>query len=194
MKHVAVYIRVSSTSQDHRSQLPDLERWAAAQDAPVKWYTDKFTGRTMSRPGWAKLEADMQSGKISSIAVWKIDRLGRTTAGLATLFKELIARQINLVSLKDNVDLSTPGGRLLAHVLASVAEYDNESRRERILAGQAVARAKGKRWGGSEPGRRVKVTDEQVKVITRMRKEGEGVSAIARACGLSRPTIYEYIN
>ena len=51
-KHVALYLRVSSRNQDTRSQEPDLKRWAAAQDQPTKWYTDKFTGKTMDRPGW----------------------------------------------------------------------------------------------------------------------------------------------
>lgn len=51
MKCSAVYVRVSSKKQDHRSQLPDLERWAEGQDQPVKWYRDKVTGKTMDRPG-----------------------------------------------------------------------------------------------------------------------------------------------
>jgi hypothetical protein len=77
-KHIAVYLRVSSKSQDTRSQEPDLKRWADAQDKPVQWYGDKFTGKTMARPGWAKLEADMRAGKVSAIVCWRLDRLGRT--------------------------------------------------------------------------------------------------------------------
>jgi DNA invertase Pin-like site-specific DNA recombinase len=61
------------------------------------------------------------------------------------------------------------------------------------LAGQAVAKAKGKRWGGSAKGRRVKVTDEQVAIIRRMAGEGAKVAAIARTTGLTRPTVYAYI-
>jgi DNA invertase Pin-like site-specific DNA recombinase len=77
----------------------------------------------------------------------------------------------------------------MANVLASVAAYENEIRSERIVAGQAVARAAGKTWGGSEPGRRIKVTDEQVASIKRMAEQGESKSAMARATGLSRPTV-----
>ncbi len=59
---IAIYMRVSSRQQDTRSQEPDLRRWAEAYaDAPVKWYTDKFTGKTMDRPGWRRLEGAMAS-------------------------------------------------------------------------------------------------------------------------------------
>ena len=72
---------------------------------------------------------------------------------------------MNLVSLRDGVDLNTPAGRLMANVLASVSQYETEVRAERVLAGQAKARAKGVTWGGSKRGRRIKVTDEQLAVI-----------------------------
>jgi DNA invertase Pin-like site-specific DNA recombinase len=94
------------------------------------------------------------------------------------------------VSLKDGIDLATAAGRLIANVLASVAEYENEVRSERVRAGQEAARAAGKRWGGSKPGRRLKVTDEAVETIRRMAAEGASKASMARATGLSRPTVY----
>ena len=57
VKHIAIYIRVSSKSQDTASQEPDLKRWAAGQSEPVVWYRDKFTGKTLDRPGMTKLLA-----------------------------------------------------------------------------------------------------------------------------------------
>jgi DNA invertase Pin-like site-specific DNA recombinase len=162
-------------------------------DAPVQWYTDKFTGKTMDRPGWRRLEADMIAGKVSKIVVWRLDRLGRTAAGLTALFEDLQRRHIGFEALRDKVDLSTAAGRLMANVLASVAAYENEIRSERIRAGQAVAMANGKRWGGSRKGRRLKVTAEQVQAIRRLKDEGQKVAAIARATGLSRPTIYSVL-
>ena len=116
--------------------------------------------------------------------------LGRTAAGLTVLFEDTPRRNVGFEALRDKVDLSTAAGRLMANVLASVAAYENEVRSERIRAGQAVALANGKRWGGSHKGRRVKVTTEQVEAIHRLKGEGEKVAAIARATGLSRPTIY----
>ena len=192
MQHVAIYMRVSSRKQDTRSQEPDLTVWAehSANGHPVKWYRDTMTGRTMDRPGWNRLEADIDAGKVSSLVVWRMDRLGRTASGLTALFEKLQSRRVNFVSLKDGIDLATAAGRLIANVLASVAEYENEVRSERVRAGQDAARAAGKRWGGSKPGRRLKVTDEAVETIRRMDAEGASKAAMARATGLSRPTVY----
>ena len=196
MKHIAIYIRVSSDQQDLRSQEPDMKRWveAFADGTPVRWYQDKVTGKTMNRPGWQQLESDMNAGKITKIVVWRLDRLGRTASGLTTLFDELRDRKINLVSLKDGLDLSTPAGRLMAGVLASVAQYETEVLGERVLAGQAAAKAEGKTWGGSQKGRRIKVNQDQEATIKRLREERVPVAQIARAVGLSRPTVYSVIS
>jgi len=191
---LALYLRVSKTrGQDTRSQKPDLERYAAAQDAPVKWYTDRFTGKTMDRPGWKDLEADIAAGRVSAVVCWRIDRLGRTARGLTALFDELQKRKVNLVSLKDGLDLSTPAGRLMANVLASVSQFETEIRAERILAGQAAARAAGKVWGGGKPGRRVRLSEEKETAIRQLHSEGKPIAEIARVVGLSRPTVYKAI-
>src|SRR5208283_2571610 len=125
--------------------------------------------------------------------VWRIDRLGRTARGLTALFACLQEKGVNLVSLKDGLDLSTPAGRLMAHVLASVAQFETEIRAERILAGQAAARAAGKVWGGGKAGRRVRLSVEKEKAIKQLRREGKPIAEIARIVGLSRPTIYKAI-
>ena len=193
MSHIAVYVRVSSRSQDTRSQMPDLEGWTAAQGGAVKWYRDKFSGRTMDRPGWNKLEADLRAGKVAKIVCWRLDRLGRTAKGLTALIDELQNRHVGLISLREGLDLSTPAGRLMAHVLASVSQYENEIRGERVRAGQAVARANGKTWGGSVKGRRLKVSDDQVRMIVHLKGEKVPITRIAQATGLSRPTIYRVL-
>lgn len=148
----------------------------------------------MDRPGWNRLVADVEAGKVSKVVCWRLDRCGRTAKGLVTLFDDLTRRKIGLISLKDGLDLGTPAGRLMANVIASVAAYEVEVRSERVLAGQAVARAKGKTWGGMPKGRRIKVTPEQEAVIRRMKAENEKVASIARATGLSRPTVYSVLN
>lgn len=66
----------------------------------------------------------MERGEVSTIVVWRLDRLGRTASGLTKLFDELRARKVNLVSLRDGLDLATPAGRLMANVFASVAQYE----------------------------------------------------------------------
>jgi len=148
----------------------------------------------MDRPGWKRLEADMRAGKVSRVVVWRLDRLGRTARGLTALFEELQARSVGLVSLREGLDLSTPAGRLMAHVLASVAQYETEVRGERVRAGQQAARAAGKRWGGSKKGRRVKVTPLQEHTIRDLKERGESIAAIARTVGLSRPTVYSVLS
>jgi DNA invertase Pin-like site-specific DNA recombinase len=190
MKHVAIYCRVSSKSQDTVSQEPDLKRYADQQADPVTWYRDRFTGKSMDRPGWNKLMDAVRARKMTRIVVWRLDRLGRTAKGLTALFAELLELRVNLVSLRDSIDLNTPAGRLMANVLASVAQYETEVRAERVRAGQAIARAAGKTWGGSKRGRLLYVTTDQVRTIRRMKREGEHIAAIARATGLSRPTVY----
>lgn len=193
MKHTAIYLRVSSKAQDTASQEPDLTRYADSQGEPVAWYRDSFTGKSMDRKGWNRLMEAVRTGEVSRVVCWRLDRLGRTARGLTALFEELLQRKVNLVSLKDGVDLNTAAGRLMANVLASVAQFETEVRAERVLAGQAVARAKGKRWGGSKPGRQIKVKPEQIAMIRRMASEGASVSSISRAVSLSRPTIYAYL-
>ena len=78
----AIYLRVSSQSQDIRSQEPDLMTWAKAQAEDVRWFKDRFTGTEMARPGLDKLLAEARNGKISRVVVWRLDRLGRTARGL----------------------------------------------------------------------------------------------------------------
>ncbi len=192
---VAVYIRVSSKKQDTRSQKVDLERWVAAfvDDSPVRWYEDKASGQSMDRPNWKRLEDDIATGAIRKVVVWRLDRLGRTAAGLTVLFEDLQRRGVGFESIRDKVDLATAAGRLMANVLASVAAYENEVRGERIKAGQEAARAEGKRWGGSRVGRRSAAVSEKQETVRQLYANGMAVAKIARTCGISRPTVYSLI-
>ncbi len=190
---LAVYVRVSSVGQDTRSQEPELRAWAAAQESAgesVQWFRDKFTGTTMDRPAWQKLWAGVLSGQVTKIVVWRLDRLGRTSRELVTLRDELVARKVGFVSLRDGMDLNTPAGRLMFNVIASVAEYETEVRKERQLAGIAKAKAEGKTWGGRKPGTRITVTLEKEVLVRQLRGEGKPIAVIARLAGLSRKTVY----
>ena len=190
MRHIAIYLRVSTDKQTTASQRLALDAWAANQTEPIKFYRDSFTGKTMDRPGWLRLQRQIDLGNVSSVVVWRLDRLGRKAKALTALFEDLTTAKVNLVSLKDGLDLSSPAGRLMANVLASVAQFEREVIAERILAGQAAARAAGKTWGGRKPGTRIKVTDEQIAVVKRMAADGDSKVAMSKATGLSRPTIY----
>jgi DNA invertase Pin-like site-specific DNA recombinase len=159
----------------------------------VKWYSDKFTGKTLDRPGMTRLLADARAGKISKVVVWRLDRLGRTAKGLLTLLDELQVLGIGFVSLREGFDLGTPAGRLMAGVLASVAAYETEVRKERQLAGIAKAKADGKSWGGRKTGTRVRLTLEKERLIRQLHAESKPVAAIARLVGLTRKTVYKAI-
>jgi DNA invertase Pin-like site-specific DNA recombinase len=186
----AIYLRVSSQSQDIKSQEPDLQTWAKAQADDVRWYKDKATGTNMERPGLDKLLAEARAGQISRVVVWRLDRLGRTARGLLALLDELQALNVSFVSLREGIDLATPAGRLMLVVLAGVSQYETEVRRERQLAGIAKAKAEGKRWGGRKPGTRIKLSVEKEALIRQLHAEGKPVAAIARLVGLSRKSVY----
>jgi len=94
----------------------------------------------MDRPGWNALWRRVEAGEIARIVTWKLDRLGRTASGLSRLFEDMLERRVDFQSLTEGVDLATASGRLMAHILASVAEYEREVRAERQRAGIAAAR------------------------------------------------------
>ncbi|QDV63047.1 recombinase family protein [Crateriforma conspicua] len=195
----AIYVRISSSKQDAASQFPDLKRWEKANqdDLEVRWFRDEFTGRTMKRPEWNELHELIQMRKVRNLVIWRLDRLGRTASGLTKLFDELQDSGVNLVSLKDGVDLSTPAGRMMANVLASVAQFETELRAERITAGLEAAKAKGKdrKWKkrGIKPGQRLKVTKRHIRRAHQMKAKGLSVVEIAKSLDLSRQTIYKIL-
>lgn len=196
-KITAIYTRVSTAQQTTKSQKPDLTRWVNAQEpeslGKVQWYYDSATGKNMDRPGWQKLQAAIDTGQVNRLVVWRLDRLGRTASGLCKLFEDLQDKKVRLVSLRDSIDLGTASGRLIANVLASVAAYETEIRGERVKAGQQAAKASGKTWGGSKKGWRYGISDEQVATIQRLKREGEKISRIARATGVSRSSVYRIL-
>jgi DNA invertase Pin-like site-specific DNA recombinase len=191
---IGIYCRVSSASQDTKSQEPDLRTWANAQGVEATWYRDKFTGTKMDRPGLDRLLADARQGKVKKVVVWRLDRLGRTAKGLLTMLDEFQELGIGFVSLREGFDLGTPAGRLMAGVLASVAAYETEVRRERQYAGIARAKAEGKEWGGRKPGTRIRLTEEKEKLIWQLHLAATPKAAIARMVGLSRKTVLKVLS
>ena len=103
-------------------------------------------------------------------------------------FLELQSLDVGFVSLREGFDLATPAGRLMAGVLASVAAYETEVRKERQLAG--IAKAEGKCWGGRRAGTRVRLTEEKEALIRQLHAENKPVAAIARLVHLTRRTVY----
>ena len=205
-RFIAIYMRLSDASRWTAAQesdlqrwsdlvrQTDLQRWADGREREVRWYKDSWTGSDPRRPEWDRLMEDVDAGRVETVVCWRLDRLGKTCSELVKLFEHLAARRVNFLSLQDHFDLSTASGRRMAGVLSSIAIYETEVRAQRILAGQEAARARGLRWGGSEKGRRVKVTPELEAQVKRLRAEGRKISHIARETGVSRPTIYKILD
>jgi DNA invertase Pin-like site-specific DNA recombinase len=192
----AIYVRVSSRGQTEASQLPDLERWARAQEAAPHWYRDEFTGTTLRRPGWEELWKGVLASRVKRIVIWRMDRLGRTASGLTAVYDELLARDVTLISLREGIDLKTPAGRLVAGVMASAAQYETEVRSERQIAGIEAAKERGVKFGRKPgTGKPISVTEEQRQQVWRMKEhDNEPVATICKATGIkSRTTVYRIL-
>ena len=140
-KGIGIYLRVSGPGQNLRSQEPDLKTWLKVhrRGNPVMWYRDTFTGKTLERPGMRKLEANIDAGKVGAVVVWRLDRLGRTAAGVLTFLEKLDKAGVKFIAVRDGFDSDTAAGRLVRGVLAQVAAYEHEVISDRVRAGIAKA-------------------------------------------------------
>src|SRR5215467_7778123 len=143
----AIYCRVSTVGhgQDVGMQLRELREYCAAR----KWtiaaeYTDTASGAKDKRPGLNQLMVAAKSRRFDVVLVWKLDRFGRSLRHLVNALAELEAVGVAFVSMTDNVDLTTPAGRLMFQVIAAMGEFERELIRERVRAGLRNAQAKGK--------------------------------------------------
>lgn len=145
---VALYARVSTHDQTCENQLLELRRYAEARGWRTVEYVDHgVSGSKDRRPALDQLTVDVKRHKVSAVACWRLDRLGRNLRHLVLLLDEWQARGIAFVTLGEGIDTSTPAGRLVAGVLGSIAEFERSRIQERIHAGLARARAQGKRLG-----------------------------------------------
>src|SRR6516165_9143955 len=147
----AIYARVSTMNngQSPEMQIRDLRdycrsrRWESAGE-----YLDiGQSGAKDSRPELNRLMADAHQRKFDVVLTWKLDRFGRSLMHLVNALAELETRGVAFVSLKDNVDLSTPSGRLMFQIIGAMAEFERSLITERVRAGLRNAKAKGKRLG-----------------------------------------------
>ena len=129
-------------------QLRELREYAAHRDwTIVAEYIDKMTGSKDSRPALNRLMADAGKRKFDAVLVWKLDRFGRSLRHLVNALAELEALGLTFVSLRDNLDLSTPSGRLMFQIIGAMAEFERSLIQERVKAGLRNAQAKGKKLG-----------------------------------------------
>ena len=179
------YARVST---DHQSLDQQLDALTTAGVDPNRVYSDKLSGASTreQRPGLAALLDYARPG--DAIVVAGIDRLGRNAAEVMTTIRELGQRGIVLRSLREGIDTTNATGRMIAGVLASLAELELELGRERRAAAREARRARGQSIG------RPKALDEKKAALAmRMHASGESASTIATALGVSRATVYRVL-
>jgi DNA invertase Pin-like site-specific DNA recombinase len=184
---VALYARVSTSNkgQDVGLQLDELRRVAEQRGWEVsgEYVDDGVSGSADSRPELDRMMADAQAGSFDLVAVWKLDRLGRSLQHLLRLLAHLSDWGVGFASLRDSgIDTTTPTGRLMLQILGALAEYERELIRERVIAGVRRAQAQGKHCG------RPKV-DLEIRPAVAMLQQGRGLREVASIMGVSRTTL-----
>jgi DNA invertase Pin-like site-specific DNA recombinase len=133
---VALYARVSTLNghQDPEMQLSELREYATRRGLTIHdEYVDQgVSGSKESRPALNRLMTDAQKCKFDAILVWKIDRFGRSLKHLVNSLADLGAYGITFISLRDNLDLSTPSGRLMFQIIGAMAEFERALIQERV--------------------------------------------------------------
>ncbi len=177
------YMRVST---DNDRQSTDLQRdalLAAGVDAR-HLFEDRASGAKDDRPGLAKALAFVQAGDV--LVVWKLDRLGRSLSHLLAIVNSLKEQRIAFRSLTESMDTTTPSGELLFQVFGALAQYERALTRERVMAGLAAAKRRGRR-GGRPPA----IVGEKLDAILAALDGGMSKAAVCRNFGVKRTTLIE---
>ncbi len=176
------YARVSTWDQN-----PDLQVDALRGVGCTRVFADHASGTRTDRPQLAACMDYARSG--DTIVVWRLDRLGRSLRHLVETVSAFEERGIGFRSLHESIDTTTSTGRLVFHIFAALAEFERDPIVDRTQAGLAAAKARGK-----TPGRKPKLSRDQVAVVQRLYADGErNVSEIAKVLGVSRATVYRNI-
>ena len=184
-KKVAIYKRVSTNNQTTENQKLELESYCKRQGWQIaQVYDDSgFTGKNDKRPALQEMLADSMKGKFSLVAVYKIDRLARSTIDLLRILNELRNAGVDFCSITQNIDTSTSYGKMVFTFLGAIAEFERDTIVERVKSGLNRARANGTRLGRP----RVAV---DIAGALKLRKQGLGYKQIAKELGLPRTTVY----
>ena len=184
MGHLLGYARVSTTGDQDVA----LQRDALTAAGCYRVFVDTASGALDARP--ALTEVLDQLRPEDTLVVWRLDRLGRSIRHLIDFLADLETRGIGFRSLTESIDTTSPGGRLVFHLFAALAQFERELIKERTNAGLAAARARGRR-GGRSP----RLTGNQVKTARRLYDQKElTVGQIGDVLGVSRTTIYRALD
>jgi len=177
------YMRVSSDSD---RQTTDLQRDAllVAGVDERHLFEDRASGAEDDRPGLISALAFVRPGDV--LIVWKLDRLGRSLSHLLTIINSLRERKVGFRSLTEGMDTTTASGELLFHVFGALAQYERALTRERVIAGLAAAKRRG-RVGGRPPA----IVGEKLEAVIAALEAGMSKAAVCRNFGVKRTTLIE---
>jgi DNA invertase Pin-like site-specific DNA recombinase len=183
---VALYVRVSTQDQNSALQKAELEKHLAErgwENAGI--YEDQMSGAKQSRPGLNRLLEDAAAGKFEAVAVWKLDRFGRSLVDCLNNIRTLEAHQVRFISVTQNLDTShaDPAGRFLLHILGAAAEFERSLIKDRVHAGLKQAKKAGKQLGRPKL---VFSRDE----VARLRAEGLSIREICTRMNLTVATVH----
>jgi DNA invertase Pin-like site-specific DNA recombinase len=188
-KQVAIYARVSTDKQAADMQLSELRSYVKRSKWGIyKEFIDHgYSGSTTNRPAFAGMMVAAQKKEFDILLVWKLDRLSRSLKDLITTLDELRAFGIDFISYDNQMDTSTPSGKLLFSLIGAMAEFEQEIIRERVKAGLENARRKGKTLGRPrKPGQlRQKAID--------LHKGGVSNRKIGKKLGIAESTVRNWL-
>ena len=189
-KAVAIYARVSTDKQKVDMQLGELREFAARSGWTIytEYIDQSFTGANTNRPAFLSMMEAARKRKFDVLLVWKLDRLSRSLKDLINTLDELGSCSIDFVSYDNNLDTSTPTGKLVFQIVGAVAEFEKDIIRERVVAGLANARLKGKRLGRPPKAESIY---EKARI---MRSEGLSFRKIGKQLGVDEGTIRKRLN
>lgn len=172
------YARVSTDDQELARQIDALNNYGVD-----KIYKEKITGTKASRPELDKLKNALREG--DSVIIESLSRLGRSTKDLLALLEEWDNQGVKLVSLKENIDTTTPTGKLLVTVLSAISQFERDITVQRTNEGLQAARQRGRKGG------RPKANAENVrKAVDYYNRQTMSVKEITAICGISQATLY----
>ncbi len=177
------YVRISKQEQNEALQIDALK--AAGCE---KWFVDKITGSKAERKGLNEALAYVRAG--DTFMVWKLDRAGRSLKHLIEFLKGLQERGVEFMSLTEQIDTTTPGGKLIFHLMGALAEFERDLIRERTNAGLSAARARGRVSGRP---RKLKTNGKVALARQMFADQSHSIPEICAALGISRATLYRYV-